>query len=55
MRGVRELCLPGAVEAAFRDPEQTGSRWPLLFYALWWSLHIGSATRQEVAESLLGG
>ena len=54
VEGVCELCLPGAVEAAFREPARSASRWPLLFYALWWSLHIGGATRQEVAESLLG-
>ncbi len=55
VEGVRELCKPGAATAVFTDPAQAGSRWPLLFYALWWTIHVGGATRTEAAEAVLGG
>ncbi|WP_174300453.1 asparagine synthase (glutamine-hydrolyzing) [Caulobacter sp. S45] len=54
VEGVRELCMAGAVEAAFCDDAQSGSRWPLLFYALWWTIHIAGASRGEAAEAILG-
>ena len=54
IEGVRELCRPGAVEAAFSDPGQSSSRWPLLFYALWWAIHIGGASREEAAVAIFG-
>ncbi len=52
VQGVRALCKPGAVEAVFSEEAQGPSRWPLLFYALWWSIHIGGATPAEAAEAL---
>ena len=54
VEGVRAICQPGAVEAAFRDDAQAPSRWPLLFYALWWTIHIGRASPAEAAEVVLG-
>jgi asparagine synthase (glutamine-hydrolysing) len=41
--GVKELCLPGAVEALFRAPKrrhEAFAAWTLLFYALWHRCHI---------------
>jgi asparagine synthase (glutamine-hydrolysing) len=41
--GVREICLPGPVEALFREPKhrhQAFAAWTLLFYALWHRCHI---------------
>jgi asparagine synthase (glutamine-hydrolysing) len=41
--GVREICVPGAVEALFRAPtrrHQAFAAWTLLFYALWHRCHI---------------
>ena len=41
--GVREICLPGAVEKLFRDPRRRHegfAAWTLLFYALWHRCHI---------------
>jgi asparagine synthase (glutamine-hydrolysing) len=41
--GVREICLPGAVEKLFRDPSrrhESFAAWTLLFYALWHRCHI---------------
>ena len=54
VEGVRALCEAGAVEAAFTDDAQAGSRWPLVFYALWWTIHVGGASRAEAAEAVLG-
>jgi asparagine synthase (glutamine-hydrolysing) len=41
--GVREICLPDAVEALYRHPadrHQGFAAWTLLFYALWHRCHI---------------
>jgi asparagine synthase (glutamine-hydrolysing) len=51
--GIRQICDPDAVRAVFTDPEQAHNRWPLLFYALWWSIHIGGVGRGEALEALL--
>jgi asparagine synthase (glutamine-hydrolysing) len=55
VQGVRELCKPGSVEAMFADERYASHRWPLLFYALWWSIHISGATAAEAAEAVIGG
>ncbi len=52
--GLRDVCVPGMVEVAFRDDAHSASRWPLLFYALWWTIHIAGASRAEAAEAVLG-
>ena len=54
VQGVRELCREGAVQAVFSEEALAGSCWPLLFYALWWTIHIGGASRAEAAEAVLG-
>ena len=54
VEGVRAICKPGAVETVFADDAQSASRWPLLFYALWWTIHIGGASTVEAAEAVLG-
>ncbi len=51
--GIRQVCDPDAVRAVFTDPAQAHNRWPLLFYALWWSIHIGGMARGETLEALL--
>ena len=54
--GVREICLPGAVEALFRSPprrHQSFAAWTLLFYALWHRHHIeGMAPASDVFAAL---
>jgi hypothetical protein len=30
------------------------ARWPLLFYALWWTIHIGGATAEEARDAVIG-
>ncbi len=54
VEGVRQVCVAGAAEAVFRDEAQSASRWPLLFYALWWTIHIAGASRAEAAAAVLG-
>ncbi len=54
VEGVRAVCMAGAVETAFSHDAQSASRWPLLFYALWWTIHIAGASRAEAAEAVLG-
>ena len=54
--GVREICLPDAVEELFRAPaaRHTGfAAWTLLFYALWHRHHIERlATAPDVFATL---
>ncbi len=52
--GVRQLCEPDAVRAVFRHPQHAASRWPLMFYALWWTIHIGGATAEEASDVVIG-
>ena len=54
VEGIREICDVDAVQAAFLEGAHTASRWPLIFYALWWTIHIGGATNAEAAEVVLG-
>jgi len=51
--GVRAVCDPEAVRAVFTDERQAARRWPLLFYALWWSIHVGGATPEAALEDFL--
>ena len=52
--GVRQLCNAEAVVAVFQRADLADRRWPLLFYALWWNIHIGGATRAEAAQAVFG-
>jgi asparagine synthase (glutamine-hydrolysing) len=54
VEGVAEACRLDAVRAVFTDARQAHNRWPLLFYALWWSIHVGGATAAEAAEAVFG-
>ena len=51
--GVRQVCDVDAVRAVFTDPAQAHNRWPLLFYALWWSIHVGGASKAEAMAAML--
>jgi asparagine synthase (glutamine-hydrolysing) len=56
--GLREICLPDAVEALFRDPRGRHERfaaWTLLFYALWHRLHIERLPAGPDVFATLGG
>jgi hypothetical protein len=39
----------------FDRDELASARWPLLFFALWWTIHIGGAARAEAAQAVIGG
>jgi asparagine synthase (glutamine-hydrolysing) len=52
VQGVAEACDVDAVRAVFTDGRQAHNRWRLLFYALWWSIHVGGASPAEAAEAL---
>jgi len=54
VQGVREICDVEAVRAAFRDEGAPHTRWPLLFYALWWTIHIGGAAPGDASEAVIG-
>jgi asparagine synthase (glutamine-hydrolysing) len=54
VQGVREVCDVEAVRAAFQKDGAWSARWPLLFYALWWTIHIGGATAREASEAVIG-
>ena len=43
------------MQAVFGEAALAACRWPLLFYALWWTIHIGGASRAEAAQAVLGG
>ena len=49
--GIRAFCDPEAVRAAFEDEKRSARWWPLLFFALWWSIQID---RAEPVEALAG-
>jgi asparagine synthase (glutamine-hydrolysing) len=42
-----------AVRAVFTDDAQAKNRWPLLFYAVWWNIHVGGMERREALQALL--
>jgi asparagine synthase (glutamine-hydrolysing) len=49
--GIATLCDVEAVLAAFSAEGAEQARWPLLFYALWWSIHVaGAEPRAALAE-----
>ena len=54
VEGVRALCEPDVVQAVFRDETHAGDRWPLLFFALWWTIHHGGATPAEAMHRVVG-
>jgi asparagine synthase (glutamine-hydrolysing) len=41
--GIATACDPDAVRAIFAGDQNPQARWPLLFYALWWSIHVKGA------------
>lgn len=54
VEGVAEACDVDAVRAVFADPRQAHNRWKLMFYALWWTIHVGGASPAEAAEAVFG-
>ena len=54
VQGIAEACDVEAVRAVFTDSAQAHSRWKLMFYALWWTIHVGGASPAEAAEAVFG-
>jgi asparagine synthase (glutamine-hydrolysing) len=40
VEGVRRFCDAAAVKTVFRDERLAEHRWPLLFFAVWWGIHL---------------
>ena len=53
-RGVAEVCDLDAVRSVFTSGSHRKSWWPLVFYAMWWSIHVGGASPEEAGEAVLG-
>ncbi len=51
--GIAAVCDVEAVRAVFSDERHAASRWPLLFYALWYAIHIEGAGPDESLQALL--
>jgi asparagine synthase (glutamine-hydrolysing) len=54
VQGVAEACDLDAVRAVFTDERQAHNRWRLVFYALWWTIHVGGASADEAAGAVFG-
>ncbi len=54
VQGIAEVCDTDAVRAVFERPGQEHNRWPLMFYALWWTIHVGGASPAEAMEAVAG-
>jgi asparagine synthase (glutamine-hydrolysing) len=54
VQGIAEACDLDAVRAVFTDDAQAHNRWKLMFYALWWTIHVGGASPGEAAETVFG-
>lgn len=51
--GIAAVCDIEAVRAVFSDERHAASRWPLLFYALWYAIHIEGAEPDAALQTLL--
>jgi asparagine synthase (glutamine-hydrolysing) len=47
--GVRAVCDAEAVRSVFADEAGAKHRWPLLFYATWWNIHVAGMAKAEAA------
>jgi asparagine synthase (glutamine-hydrolysing) len=50
--GIAQVCDVEAVRAAFTDEAGAKHRWALLFYAVWWNIHVGGLDRRQALASL---
>ncbi|WP_029086984.1 asparagine synthetase B family protein [Brevundimonas aveniformis] len=51
--GLAQVCNMDAVRAVFERDDQPSGRWPLLFYAVWWNIHVAGMERKEALAALL--
>ncbi len=52
VEGVRRFCDVEAVRSVFRDSRYTEHRWPLLFFAVWWGIHVDRLAPAEALARL---
>jgi asparagine synthase (glutamine-hydrolysing) len=52
VEGVRRFCDAEAVRAVFRDEKLSEHRWPLLFFAVWWGIHVDRLKPSEALARL---
>jgi asparagine synthase (glutamine-hydrolysing) len=52
VEGVRKFCDVGAVRSVFRDEGLAEHRWPLLFFAVWWGIHLDRLAPAEALARL---
>ncbi|WP_296815553.1 asparagine synthase (glutamine-hydrolyzing) [Brevundimonas sp.] len=52
--GLGQVCDMEAVRTIFERDDQPSARWPLLFYAVWWNIHVAGMERRAALEALLG-
>ena len=50
--GLSQVCDMDAVRAVFERDEHASGRWPLLFYAVWWNIHVAGMERNEALRAL---
>ena len=53
--GVAQVCDLDAVRTVFADDRYSSSRWPLLFYAVWYAIHIDGAEPKAALNALVSG
>jgi asparagine synthase (glutamine-hydrolysing) len=51
--GLAQVCDMEVVRAVFEHDDHTSGRWPLLFYAVWWNIHVAGMNRRDALEALL--
>jgi asparagine synthase (glutamine-hydrolysing) len=51
--GIAQVCDAEAVRAVFADERSAHARWPLLFYAVWWSIHVGRLAPETALADLI--
>jgi asparagine synthase (glutamine-hydrolysing) len=54
IEGVAQICDPDTVRAVFAEAPHAKARWPLLFYALWWQIHVAGIAPADALEALAG-
>ena len=52
IEGVRRFCDIEAVRSVFRDDRHADHRWPLLFFAVWWGIHMDRLAPAEAMARL---
>ena len=51
--GLAQVCDMEAVRAVFERDDHPSGRWPLLFYAVWWNIHVAGMERNAALSAIL--